>query len=137
MTAAENKNTMRAICSELARGNGGPFLDSMAEDFCWKLIGATDWSGTYRGKRAVISELLEPLLAQFADRYTNTAHRLIAEGDYVVVECRGEVTTTAGLPYNNTYCWVCRFGNGKLRELTEYMDTELVSAALRAPSAAA
>jgi ketosteroid isomerase-like protein len=36
-----------------------------------------------------------------------------------------------GMPYNNTYCWVCRFGDGKLRELTEYSDTELITAALK------
>jgi ketosteroid isomerase-like protein len=51
---------------------------------------------------------------------------LIAEDDYVVVECRGEVTTKSGKPYNNTYCYVCRISDGKLKELTEYMDTQLV-----------
>jgi uncharacterized protein len=74
--------------------------------------------------------LLSPLLSLFADQYTNTAHRFIAEDDYVVVECRGRVTTKSGAPYNNTYCWICRFADGKLQELTEYLDTELVTAAL-------
>jgi ketosteroid isomerase-like protein len=55
--------------------------------------------------------------------------QLIAEDDYVVVECRGHVTTKAGIPYNNTYCWVCRIVEGKLQELTEYMDTALVISA--------
>jgi len=55
----------------------------------------------------------------------------IAEGNYVVVECRGNVTTKAGVLYNNRYCWVCRIGEGKLQELTEYCDTELITAALK------
>jgi uncharacterized protein len=131
MSAAENKQLMQNIFSELSKGNSRPFIEAMADDFCWILTGSTKWSGTYRGKQTVLAELLRPLSARFADQYTNTAHRFIAEDDYVVVECRGRVTTTAGTPYNNTYCFVCRLDGGKLRELTEYLDTELVTAALR------
>jgi ketosteroid isomerase-like protein len=53
-----------------------------------------------------------------------------------VVECRGKVTTKTGKPYNNTYCWVCRLVDGKLTELTEYLDTELVATTLLPPQAA-
>jgi ketosteroid isomerase-like protein len=127
-----NKQLMQNIFTELAKGNGKPFLDSLADDFCWVMPGSTRWSGTYRGKQAVQAELLTPLFALFADRYTNTASRFIAEDDWVVVECQGRVTTKSGMPYNNTYCWVCRVADGKLRQLTEYMDTELVTAALAA-----
>jgi uncharacterized protein len=130
VSAVENKQLMQAIFSELSAGNTRPFRDAMADDFSWTATGTTSWSGTYRGKQAVLGELFEPLFAQFADRYTNTADRFIAEGDHVVVECRGRVTTKAGTPYNNTYCYVCRLADGKLRELTEYFDTELVASAL-------
>jgi uncharacterized protein len=132
MSAAENKQLMQRIFSELAKGNGTPFIESMADDFCWTVTGSTKWSRTYRGKQAVLDDLMKPLFSQFADQYTNTAHRFIAEDDYVVVECRGRVTTKAGIPYNNTYCFVCRIAGGKLQELTEYLDTELVTAALGA-----
>ena len=130
MGAAENKQLLQNIFSELSKGNGKPFVESLADDICWTIIGSTKWSGTYRGKQAVLNELLKPLFAQFADQYTNIAHRFIAEDDYVVVECRGRVTAKSGAPYNNTYCWICRVADGKLQELTEYLDTELVTAAL-------
>ncbi len=136
MDAVANKQLFHEIFAGLSVGDGRLFIDSMAEDFCWTIIGSTAWSGTYRGKEAVRMKLLRPLLAQFAERYSHTLHRIVAEGDYVVVECRGRVTTTTGRPYNNTYCWVCRVGNGKLKELTEYMDTELVATALLPPHAA-
>ena len=132
MSAAENKQLMQNIFTELSNGNGALFVESLADDICWTIIGSTKFSGTYRGKQAVLNELLRPLFARFADQYTNTAHRFIAEDDYVVVECRGRVTTKSGAPYNNTYCWVCRVADGKLQELTEYLDTELVTAALGA-----
>jgi len=133
MSAAENKQLMQQIFAELSKGNGKAFRDSLAEDFRWTLTGTTKWSKTYEGKQAVLNDLLRPLFAQFADQYTNVAHRFIAEGEYVVVECRGRVTTKARKPYNNVYCWVCRIADGKLRELTEYMDTELVATALGSP----
>jgi ketosteroid isomerase-like protein len=135
MSAAENKQLMQRIFSELSTGKGDLFRESLANGFCWNMIGTTAWSGTYRGKQSVLTELLEPLFSQFADRYTNTAQRFVAEGDHVVVECRGQVTTKAGKPYSNTYCWVCRLAEGKLQELTEYMDTELVTTALAPPAA--
>jgi ketosteroid isomerase-like protein len=135
--ASENKELMERVFAGLAKGDGKPFLESMADDFSWTIIGTTEWSRTYDGKQAVRDELLGPLLSQFADRYTNEAVRFIAEDDHVVVECRGHVTTKTGAPYNNTYCWVCRIEDGKLRELTEYLDTELVATALAAPGTSA
>lgn len=127
MGTHENKQLMKSICDELAKGNSRPFIESMADDFCWTVTGTTKWSRTYEGKQAVLTEMLAPLVEQFANQYTNVADRLIAEDDYVVVECHGSVNTKSGKPYNNKYCWVCRFSDGKLRHLTEYMDTELVT----------
>jgi len=121
---------MQEIFAGLSKGDGSLFRDSLADDFAWTVTGTTKWSKTYRGKVAVLQELVAPLYAQLADRYTNDAQRFIAEDDYVVVECRGHSTTKSGKPYNNVYCWVCRFEGGKLKELTEYMDTELVAKTL-------
>ena len=132
-TPTENKQLMQHIFAELAKGNGKAFVDSLADDFCWTIPGSTKWSRTYRGKRAVRDELMKPLFAKFADQYTNTAQRFIAEGEHVVVECRGRVNTKSGKPYNNTYCWVCRVADGKLHEVMEYMDTELLTTALGDP----
>ena len=133
MSSTSNKQIMQAIFDALAQGNGRPLVDAMADDFTWIIPGESTWSRVWRGKKAVREELLRPLAARFATTYTNRATRFIAEGDLVVVECRGEVMTKSGKPYNNTYCWVCRFSDGKLRELTEYMDTELATSALGAP----
>jgi ketosteroid isomerase-like protein len=133
MSTAENKLLMQHIFRELAKGNSKPFGDAMADDFSWTIIGTTSWSGTYAGKQAVLTELMRPLFSQFAGQYTNTADRFIADGDHVVIQCRGHVTTKSGRPYNNTYCYVCRLADGKLRELTEYCDTELIATALAPP----
>ena len=71
--------------------------------------------------------------AQLAGRLKVTAHRFIADGAHVVVEGRGQATTKAGQAYNNTYCWIYRLTDGKVQEVTEYMDTKLVADALGSP----
>lgn len=134
MSAAENKRALQAAFASLARGDGKPFVDLWADDFSWTIIGTTQWSRTYRGKESVRKDLMAPLFSRFATQYTNTAIRFIAEDEYVVVECRGNVTTKEGQPYNNSYCYVCRMTNGQLKELTEYLDTELVTKALGQPA---
>jgi hypothetical protein len=53
MNATQNKEVMREAFAELAKGNGRPFVDLMADDFCWTVPGTTKWSKTYHGKQAV------------------------------------------------------------------------------------
>lgn len=134
MSAAENKRLMQDIFAGLSTGDGTLLFESLADDFSWTITGTTKWSRTYTGKQAVQRELFRPLLAKFADRYTNTAQRFIAEEDYVVVECRGSATTQSGQPYHNTYCWVCRLADGKLQSVTEYSDTQLIAEVLGDPA---
>ena|SRR6476469_3445528 len=130
MSASENKQLMQHIFAELAQGNSRPLVESMADDFQWTVAGSSRWSGAFKGKDAVLNQLLGPLRAQIDGRIRTVPLRFIAEDDFVVIEARGNNTTKAGKPYNNHYCFVVRLGDGKLREITEYMDTELVSSVL-------
>jgi uncharacterized protein len=132
-SASQNKQLMQTAFEGLAKGNGKPFVSALADDVRWTIIGSTAWSGTWSGKTAVRTELLDPLFAQFAGPYTARAVRLIAEGNHVVIESRGDVTTKAGKRYRNSYCYVCRIAGGKVRELTEYCDTQLLTEALAPP----
>jgi ketosteroid isomerase-like protein len=129
-----NRSIITAIMEALARGERQPFGDAMADDFTWHMIGSTPWSGTFAGKADVRERILRPLFTQFATQYTNTPKRILADGDFVVVECNGHVITKTGKPYCNTYCYVIRMRDGKMAELTEYFDTELVSTALEPPA---
>lgn len=129
-----NRTTVTTIMEALSRGDLQPFGDAMADDFTWHMTGTTPWSGTYAGKDDVRQRMLRALFSQFATRYTNTPKRILADGDFVVVECRGNVVTKSGRPYCNTYCYVIRLRGGKMVELTEYFDTALVSSALEPPA---
>ncbi len=135
MSAAENKQLIQHIFSDLSKGQGiQSLVEAMADDFCWTVTGTSKWSRTYHGKQAVLKDLLGAVGSQFADQYIVTPHRIIAEDDYVVVECYGKVTTKTGKLYNNTYCWIFRIAGDKLQELTEYGDTHLIAEVLEDPA---
>src|SRR5688500_16275982 len=114
MSATENKRLLREAFDALAKGDTRPYLDLLADDFTFTITGHNPWSRTISGKEAVRRELWGPLFEQFADRYTAQLVNLIAEGDAIVVEHRGCVTTKTGKLYNNEYCLVCRMQDGKL-----------------------
>ena len=126
MSTAENKRLMQQIFAELATGNSQPLAEALADDVVWHVTGTTKFSGSYNGKSSLMNNLLAPLFSQLEGRYKNDADRFIADENYVAVECRGNSTTKSGLPYNNKYCFVFRLEDGKIREVTEYMDTDLV-----------
>ncbi len=127
MSASENKRLMQDIFSELSKGNDGPFLEAMADDMRWTWMGSGRLSRTFDGKASVLNELWSSVKTSITQPFVVVAHRLIADGDFVAVEAIGRNTTPDGKTYNNKYCWVCRIIDGKLRELNEYMDTQLVT----------
>jgi ketosteroid isomerase-like protein len=133
MTPAENKALLQEVFAETAKGNGRPFVATLADDVRWRIIGKTAWSRTYEGKQAVLAELLGPLAAQFEGPNRVSADRFIAEGDLVVVEARNHSVTKAGLPYPNRYCWVFVMRDGKVADITEYADTQLITETLAHP----
>lgn len=126
MTTEENKQIMQRVFDELARGNTPALIEALADDVEWHITGTTKFSKTYRGKATLMNELVGPLFSQLEGQFVMTADRFIADDNYVVVEARGKSTTKAGRPYNNKYCWVFRLEDGKVKEVTEYMDTQLV-----------
>lgn len=125
MSAAENKETIRKIYEAMERGDRSVFGASVHADYVWRFPGHASWSRRFEGQETIRRELLRPLFALFATDYRARAINLIAEGDYVVAEVRGDVQTKRGDRYDNEYCFVFRFRDGKIAEVVEYCDTDL------------
>jgi uncharacterized protein len=127
MGAAENKEVVRKMRE--AKGIDA-ILATMSDDVRGTLIGTTKFSGTLNGKQEIVEKLFKPIFAQLENPGSNVIDNIIAEGDYVVVQQRGTGRRTKnGKDYNNTYCIVYRVADGKIKEITEYCDTELITAA--------
>jgi ketosteroid isomerase-like protein len=127
MNSEDNKRLIAAAMDALAIGDSKPFGALMHQDFVWTIAGSNSWSGEYRGLEAVRRDLFTPLFANFTTTYTNQARNILSDGDFVVVECTGNVMTKSGKPYNNVYCYVIRMAQGKMMSLMEYLDTQLVA----------
>jgi ketosteroid isomerase-like protein len=123
LEATENKRTVAGALS----GSGSRFFDVLADDIRWTLIGSTKYSGTHVDKGEVVQKLLSPLFAQLEAGIQPRIQRAIAEDNYVVVQFQGRARTKTGVPYENTYCMVIRVENGRIKEITEYCDTELAN----------
>src|SRR5260370_34120211 len=95
MTSSENKQLIQNIMEARSRRDHAPFIAAMADDFVWRIIGSTAWSGEYVGKAEVRERLLTPLHQQFTAPSSITPTRILADGDHVVVECTGDPTTTS------------------------------------------
>ena len=130
MSAAENKQSIRNMWAEASKGNAEGFLNGLADDVRYTIIGTTRFSGTFNGKQELLNRAFVPLLSELEANGGMETDNLIAEGDYVVQQGRGVGRKTkSGEPYNNTYCFVYRLEAGKVSEVTEYCDTELVTRA--------
>lgn len=128
MDAAQRKTAIKDAFAALAEGKGEVLLGLIDDAVEWTIIGNTKFSGVFRGKTEVLERLLGPLSGLLEGHLHITVDNVIAEGDYVVVQGRGTSRTAAGGTYNNTYCWVYRWRGDKIVALTEYLDTEVVTA---------
>lgn len=129
MSAADNKRRLQEAFAETAKGNGRLFVGLMADDVTWTIAGGTDWPLHYKGKAAVLGDLLGKVNAQFEGPNRCVANNFIAEDDRVVVEARGLNRTKHGA-YENRYCFVFTFRDGRISAITEYMDTALAERVL-------
>jgi uncharacterized protein len=126
-----NKRIIEQAFEGLARADAAAFLDAMADEITWIIMGQSRVSGRYEGKAAIQNKLVPTLFANFATDYRNYAEEIIADQDRVVVLARGEVKTVRGEDYNNEYCFVFRMRDGEIIEVREYCDTALAEARLR------
>jgi hypothetical protein len=127
MGAAENKKLIHDVFAAWGRGENAAFFDILDENVRWTVIGSCPVSKTYTSKQAFFEGATKPLSAKLAGPIQPTVRNIIAEGDQVVLQWDGKATSKAGKPYNNSYCWVMRIVDGKVKDGTAYIDTELVS----------
>ena len=127
MGASENKEVVRKLRE--AKGLDA-MLATMADDVRWTIMGTTKFSHVMNGKQEIVEKLFKPITAELESMGNTIIDNIIAENDYVVVQqhATGRQTKT-GKPYNNQYCIVYKIVGDKIKEITEYLDTELVTSA--------
>ena len=130
ISAAANKKLVQQVYADAANRSGTTFIENLADDACWIVTGQYSWSHRFQGREAILNGLMGHFRSFFAERPRTVGYNFIADGDYVVVEARGDNVTKAGLRYDNQYCMVFRIENGKIKEIKEYCDSTLVERVL-------
>jgi len=110
--------------------DGAAYMQHLADDVRYTVIGSTRFSGTYVGADGIMAELLMPLVDSLEDGIRIRVESCFGDGERVAMQARGQAQAKSGTAYDNTYCFVFRFRGDKIAEITEYLDTELVRSAL-------
>ena len=126
MGAAENKKLIQDTFNEWSRGDGQAFFNLLADDVTWTVIGSTAVSRTYKSKQEFLEGAVRPLGEKLRGAIQPSLLDILAEGHKLALQWEGHAVGKNGTPYEQTYCWVMRIENGKVREGTAYLDTELI-----------
>jgi ketosteroid isomerase-like protein len=134
MAPAARSERIRRAFEAFGKRDTGPFLDLMAPDVVYRVIGTTTISGVHHGRDDIVARLFPPLAAALASPLVFTVRSMTADGDRVAVEASGTATLRSGAAYDNVYCFVFRFAGERVAEVSEYLDTALVTRALGVPA---
>ncbi|HET7792499.1 MAG TPA: nuclear transport factor 2 family protein [Rhizobacter sp.] len=128
--ADNNRQLMQAIFAGLAKGDNRLFVESLADDVVMRVTGQYSWSRTFHGKASLLRDLYGHFRQRVQPGGRVIAQSIVAAGDMVAVEARGDMVSTTGQRYDNDYCLVFRLAQGKIVEMREYCDSVLTESAL-------
>jgi len=134
MSNDARKDLIRRAFAAMGQGDPAAILQLFSPAVVYTVIGSTRFSCTARGMDEMMTRIVMPLSASLASPLLLHVDHMIAEGNCVAWQARGEVLLQSGAPYNNTYCFVFRFDGEQVVEVTEYLDTALVERAFGVPS---
>ena len=118
---------VREIFKGLENGDGAEFFTHVADDVDWIVEGTHPLAGHYHSKADFLAHTFEKL-AKVLPRGTQLhVESALASGDWAVVELHSLATAKNGLRFDNRYCWLCRFSDGKIVEVRAYLDSALVA----------
>ena len=103
-----------------------------SDEFLWIIKGSSLLSGTYSDKENFFETVIDPLSKLMLPNWKMHIVEKYVDGDTLIIEMRGEAKTKNGGNYNNEYCWIFKFENGKVTSLTAYYDSLLVNKTLKA-----
>ncbi len=126
-TADENKRLVREAFRPWEAGDSGPFFALIADDVVWTVIGTTPASGVFRSKQALIDEAFGPLLDRLDGPLKTRFIDVAADGDKVFLRHESTGIAKTGLRYEQVYCFAMVMRDGRITEITAYLDTDLLA----------
>ncbi|MFK8019533.1 MAG: nuclear transport factor 2 family protein [Pseudomonadales bacterium] len=128
MSVESNKEFVKQFLTMIGSGDAEGIANSYDAEGRVFTMGNTLISGV-RGV-ADIKQFAGGVLDLFPAGLSYTIKTLTAEGDNVACECEAAGEHVTGVTYHQYYHFLFKFRNGKILELKEYMDTEMVTEVL-------
>jgi ketosteroid isomerase-like protein len=134
MSRQQNIDLLNQYFTLMSNGEWQAVEDMYHDDIVIHMAGTTPASGRLEGKAAVTDELiaqqvhaaLVPEKMHFAKRWKI----MCADDERVVAIMEGGGPTVSGDVYDQTYCEIFRFQDGKVIEMHAFFDTALAERAL-------
>jgi ketosteroid isomerase-like protein len=127
---SELKKIDRAEIFANLQNNSAGFFEHVDDQVDWTVMGTHPLVGRYHTKEDFIEHTFKRLDKIMRDGIKLTIQHLYNAGDTTIVEFVSTSTTLDGKPFNNTYCWVCRFAHDRIVEVRAYVDSALVQTAI-------
>jgi ketosteroid isomerase-like protein len=108
----------------------GQFFERVSDEVSWTVEGTHPLAGTYTSKRSFVDSTFTVLDPLMRDGLRLEVRNLHVAGDYAIAELQAIATTTEGVPFDNRYCWVCRFDGDLIVEVRAYLDSAMVAYAI-------
>ncbi|RVX38390.1 hypothetical protein EDD27_0695 [Nonomuraea polychroma] len=106
------------------------FWARVADDVDWTVEGTHPLAGGYRSKNEFTAATFARLARVLDGGVKLTVEHLYVDGDTTVAELVSTSTTKEGAPFDNRYCWVCRFDGDMIAEVRAYLDSAMVGYAV-------
>jgi ketosteroid isomerase-like protein len=123
---AVSESDVRALFKGLESGNGAAFFAHVADDVDWTVEGTHPLAGHYHGKADFQDHTFRKLEKVLSNGAQLHVANVITSGDWAIVELRSLATAKNGFRFDNRYCWVTRFADGKIVEVRAYLDSAMV-----------
>jgi uncharacterized protein len=118
---------VREIFKSLENGDGGEFFAHVADDVDWTVEGTHPLAGHYHSKADFLAHTFTKLNKVLLKGTQLHLENVLTSGDWAIVELHSLATAINGLRFDNRYCWLCRFREGKIVEVRAYLDSALVA----------
>jgi uncharacterized protein len=103
------------------------FFERVSDDVVWTVMGTHPLAGTYHSKSEFQSATQDRLAPIMRDGIRHELQHVFVDGDVTVAELRSLTVTKEGAPFDNTYCWVCRFEGDTIVAVRAYVDSAMVA----------
>jgi ketosteroid isomerase-like protein len=125
--AAANKAAVENVLKAWMAGDGGALQQLLTDDVEWTIAGNSVAAGTTHGRAELMSRVLGPFGARFAnspDRFrARRVAGIYADGETVVANFDGAGVANDGKPYSNSYVWLLTMRDGKVTKATAFFDS--------------